>query len=411
MSPKPRYDVVIIGGCGHVGLPLGIALADAGLQVALYDIDAAKRKVVGAGRMPFRELGAEPLLQRVLGRTLHLADALEVVADARIILITIGTPVDEYLNPVLRPILTLVEQMSAHLRSGQCLILRSTVFPGTSKTLADLLQQRGLQVDVAYCPERIVQGHAIQELRTFPQIVSGCTEGAVAQAEALFGRLGVEVVRVTVQEAELTKLFSNAWRYIQFAIANQFYMIATEQGADYDRIFHAMTHHYSRGKDLPRPGFAAGPCLLKDTLQLAAFYDNQFQLGHAAMMVNEGLPNFIVKHLIHRLGVELQGTRVGILGMAFKAESDDIRDALSYKLAKVLRFHGAEVVCSDEYVKDPAFVSKEQLVASCPVIIIGVPHAAYRTLAVPAGVHVVDVWGTAPSAKATDAMPEHALSK
>jgi UDP-N-acetyl-D-mannosaminuronic acid dehydrogenase len=259
--------------------------------------------------------------------------------------------------------------------------------------LHEFLRGRGLDIHLAYCPERIVQGYAIRELRKLPQLISGFSDVGLRCAEELFRRLGVQTISVTVQEAELAKLFSNAWRYIQFAIANQFYMIATGQGADYDRIYHAMTCNYERAQDFPRPGFAAGPCLLKDTLQLAAFHGNNFQLGHAAMMVNEGLPNFLVNNLRQDLKLELAGLRVGILGMAFKADIDDIRDSLSYKLAKVLRFHGAEVSCSDEFVRDPVFVSKEQLVAACPVIIVGVPHSAYRELAVPPTTHLVDLWG------------------
>jgi len=173
-------------------------------------------------------------------------------------------------------------------------------------------------------------------------------------------------------------------------------MIAATHGADYDRIYHAMTSQYERAQDFPRPGFTAGPCLLKDTLQLAAFHGNTFQLGHAAMMVNEGLPNFLVQRLRQDLPQDLGDLRVGILGMAFKADIDDIRDSLSYKLAKILRFHGALVVCSDEFVTDPTFVSKEELVASCPVVIVGVPHSAYRKLAVPATTRLIDLWGVVP---------------
>jgi len=388
-----RYDVIIVGGFGHVGLPLGITLADGGFQVALYDIDQRKRPIIEAGHMPFLEHDAEPILKRVIGKTLHVVTNVSEVAQADVLLITVGTPIDEYLNPKLRPILNLAEQFSGYLRPGHCVILRSTVFPGTTNTLNEFLKQRGLHVHVAYCPERIVQGYAIRELRTLPQVISGFTEPAIECAERIFRRLGVETIVVSVQEAELVRLFTNAWRYIQFAIANQFYTLALEQGVDFERIYLAMTHNYKRGQDMPRPGFAAGPCLLKDTLQLAAFYENQFQLGHAAMMINEGLPNFIVKHLKTRLKLNLRGTRVGILGMAFKADSDDIRDSLSYKLAKILKFHGAQVICSDEYVKDPTFVTKEELIAACPVVVVGVPHTAYRDLAIPAETHFVDLWG------------------
>jgi UDP-N-acetyl-D-mannosaminuronic acid dehydrogenase len=393
MSGENGYDVNIIGGFGHVGLPLGIVLADVGLKVGLYDIDTNRRAIIRAGRMPFIEHDAEPLLNRVLGKTLFISESLSDVGQAAVVMITIGTPVDEYLNPKLRPMLDLAEQLSAHLRSGHCIILRSTVYPGTSHRLNEFFKSQGLEVHLAYCPERIVQGYAIRELRKLPQIISGFTDEAVRASDRLFRRLGVETVPVAVQEAEFAKLFSNAWRYIQFAITNQLYMMATEHGADFDRIYHAMTHRYERAQDFPRPGFAAGPCLLKDTLQLAAFYGNHFQLGHAAMMVNEGLPSFLVEYLRRDLQVKLANTRVGILGMAFKADIDDIRDSLSYKLAKILRFHGAVVSCSDEFVKDPSFITKEELVATCPVVIVGVPHSAYKELSVPDDSVLVDLWG------------------
>ena len=236
MSTDHQHDVIIIGGLGHVGLPLGIVLADTGLQVALYDIDKSKRAMLENGQMPFIEHDAEPMLRRVIGKTLQIVDSLHEVACSDVVIITIGTPVDEYLNPKTRLIIELAEQISAHLRPDHPLILRSTVYPGTSKTLYEFFKRRGLEVHLAYCPERIAQGYAIGELRKLPQIISGFTETASRYAERLFRRLGVEIIQVTVQEAELTKLFANAWRYIQFAITNQFYMIATEFGANYAQI-------------------------------------------------------------------------------------------------------------------------------------------------------------------------------
>ena len=197
-----------------------------------------------------------------------------------------------------------------------------------------------------------------------------------------------------IEEAELAKLFTNAWRYIQFAAANQFYMLANNAGVDFNRIRDAMVRGYGRAASLPTAGFAAGPCLLKDTMQLAALNTNGFWLGHAAMMVNEGLPGFIVESL--RQKYDLAGKHVGILGMAFKADVDDTRDSLSYKLGKLLRFHGALVGYSDEFAKDPTFVSKETLLRTSEVVVVGAPHSAYRTLVVPHGLDVVDVWDILP---------------
>lgn len=390
----PRYDIVIIGGFGHVGLPLGIVLADSGLQVALYDINAKMRPVIESGEMPFIEYGADPILKKVIGKSLHVRDDLAVVSESKIVLITIGTPVDEYLSPKTRPLFELADALVPHLHDGHSIILRSTVYPGTSTALHQHFAAKGLKVNLAYCPERIVQGYAIQELKTLPQIISGTSPEAITMAKELFEKMSVETIETETEEAELTKLYLNAWRYIQFAVGNQFYMMAQDRGLDYGRIYHAMTHHYDRG-DLPGPGFAAGPCLLKDTMQLAASYRNQFPLGNSAMMINEGLPAFVVDHLIKDNG-PIRGKKVGILGMAFKANIDDTRDSLSFKLLKLLRFHGAEVVCSDEFAPDASFVSKDDLISSCDIVIVGVPHKAYKELQVPAGKTVVDLWNVLP---------------
>ena len=392
MENNYQYDVCVIGGFGHVGLPLGVSFADAGLKVLLFDVADDVRSIIESGKMPFFEEGGDSLLQKVFGKTLFIAGNLDEVRNAKSVLITIGTPLDEYLNPNLNPIFNLGKQLVEHLRPGHHLILRSTVFPGTSRALNEFFSNQGLDVNLSYCPERIIQGKAIKEIRELTQIISGFTDFAIDQSEQLFSRLGVDTIHVTVSEAELTKLFANAWRYVQFAIANQFYMMAKENGADFEKIYHAMTYNYARSGDFPRPGFTAGPCLMKDTLQLAACYGNKFDIGYSAMRINEGLPNFIVEQLLRDRGSDLRNVRVGILGMAFKADIDDIRDSLSYKLAKILRFHGAIVVCSDEYVKDPMFVSKEKIVESCPIVIVAVPHSSYKGFDVPDSVHVIDLW-------------------
>jgi UDP-N-acetyl-D-mannosaminuronic acid dehydrogenase len=386
-----QYDVIIIGGYGHIGLPMGIVLADTDLQVGLYDIDKSKEPLISAGKMPFLEYDAEPILQRTIGKTLHLVGDISEVANAKTIVITIGTPLDEYLNPKLRPMFSLAESLLPHLHNDHHIILRSTVYPRTSERLYDFFCKHHLSVHLAFCPERIAQGYAIRELHKLPQIISGFTPEALHLSRTLFERLGQEIVEVEVLEAEMAKLFSNAWRYLQFSIANQFYMMAEENGVDFYRIHHAMTYGYERAQDFPRAGFAAGPCLLKDTMQLSAFHQNNFMLGHSAMLINEGLPAFIVNQLLEQY--DLKQETVGILGMAFKANVDDIRDSLSYKLGKLLRFHGANVLYTDEFAQDPTFISKEELVKRSSIVVVGVPHSNYRGLEIPEHVHLVDIWG------------------
>ena len=387
-----ELDVVVLGGGGHVGLPLSLAFAAAGLRVGIYDINQVTLDTIARGEMPFLEAGAEAVLAEVLasGRLVMSVDATMVRRTDQVVVV-IGTPVDEFLGPSMTVFERAVEQLAPHLRQGALVVLRSTVYPSTTAYVAQALHDRGLEVDVAFCPERIAEGHALEELHALPQIVGADSERAAERAEALFCRLTAHTIRTTAREAELAKLFTNTWRYMKFAVANQFFMIAHHAGVDYSNVLRAIREDYPRAADLPGPGFAAGPCLFKDAMQLSAFTSDHFPLGQAAMQVNEGLPAYIVAALERRYST-LKGLTVGILGMAFKAESDDTRASLSFKLRKLLSWAGATVVCTDPYVRDPRITDIDTVLSSSKVIILGVPHAAYKNLVI-GGRDVVDIWG------------------
>lgn len=385
-----KERIVVIGGAGHVGLPLSIALADASdsIDLTIYDINEEMVQYVRQGKMPFFEKGAEEKLRRVLGKNLSLTTEISCLREADIIIIVVGTPVDEHLNPHFNTFNALLNQSLPYLRSGQTVILRSTVFPGTTEKVNDFFQKRGIEMNVAFCPERIAEGKAMKELYSLPQIVSGCSKAATQKAKDIFSIIAGELVELAPLEAELAKLFTNSWRYIQFAAANQYYMLAEAAGKDFYKIYEAMTHNYPRLEGFPRAGFAAGPCLLKDTMQLSAFSGNQYFLGHSAMLVNEGLPNFIVKNLKEK--IDLPSAKVGILGMAFKAESDDPRSSLSYKLRKILNFEAEQVLCTDEYIQDESFQSLEEVLEQADVLIIGTPHSNYKNLKTEK--LLIDIW-------------------
>lgn len=390
-TPGSELDATIVGGCGHVGLPLGIALADRGLRVELFDIDEGAVERVNAGEMPFWEEGADKLLPRLVeeGRLRATTDRASVTR-AETVVVVIGTPVDDHLNPDIPAVSAAIEDLIGLLVPGQLLLLRSTLYPGVTAKVERKLSDSGIDVDVAFCPERIAEGMAMAELYELPQIVAARTDRAAERAEKLFRNLTSEIVRLEPEEAELAKLFTNAWRYIKFAAANQFFMIANDFGLDFERIRTALAHEYPRAADMPRAGFAAGPCLFKDTAQLAAFNNNNFQLGQAAMSINEGLPLYVISRLEQRF--DLSQLTVGLLGMAFKGESDDIRSSLSYKLKRILRFKAGAVLCSDPYVTvDPELVPLERVLEEADLVLVGAPHGQYRDLEV--GVPVVDIWG------------------
>jgi UDP-N-acetyl-D-mannosaminuronic acid dehydrogenase len=388
-GPFPR-DVVIIGGCGRVGLPLGVAFASRGLAVTLYDINADSVAVVNSGRLPFAEDGAgDPLVAAVDdGRLIATTDPASV-RTAEHIVVVVGTPVDEHLNPNLAAVPTAIERCVEHLQDGQVMILRSTVHPGVTAMTERLVARHGLAIDVAFCPERIAEGRAMSELFDLPQIVSARTERALIRAEKLFRVLTDEVVLLDPEEAELAKLFTNTWRYIKFAAANQFWMMANDFGLDFERIRYAITHDYPRAADMPGAGFAAGPCLFKDTMQLASFNNNNFVLGHSAMLINECLPLYLVSRLEARY--DLSVMTVGVLGMAFKGGSDDPRESLAYKLRKILMLKARDVLCSDPYVVDDRFVPTDHVLARSDLIVIAAPHPEYRGLVT--DTPVADIWG------------------
>jgi len=374
-----------------VGLPLSLAFAKAGWRVGIYDTNAKTLERIGAGEMPFLETGAEALLRELLptGR-LTLSAAPEIIEQTDRLAIVIGTPVDEFLHPSMTIFEETVDQIAPHLRPAALVVLRSTVYPGTTAYVAQQLRGRDVSVALAFCPERIAEGHALEELHSLPQIIGADDDVSAERAADMFRFLGAKTIRTSTKEAELAKLLTNTWRYMKFAVANQFFTIAHEAGVDYTNVLRAIKEDYPRAADLPSPGFAAGPCLFKDTMQLAAFTSDHFPLGQAAMQVNEGLPAYIVSALERRYG-GLGGKTVGILGMAFKAESDDIRASLSYKLRKLLTWAGATVLCTDPYVADDRLVPLDRVIAESDLLILGAPHRDYRGLRVD-GRDVVDVW-------------------
>jgi len=383
--------ICIIGGCGHVGIPLGLAFASRGFTVTLIDCNEESVNRISTGKLPFKEEHAEELLQAHIGKNLSATTDTSVAADQDVVVFVTGTPVDEHLNPRVADVLKVIASYLAYLSKDQLVILRSTIFPGVSQIVENLLTQALGSCKLAFCPERIVQGKGIDEIFNLPQIVSATSVHAEREAADLFSTIAKKIIHLSTTEAELAKLMTNSWRYLEFSIANQFYMIVEKQGLDFYKILNAMKDDYPRAKHFASAGLAAGPCLFKDTMQLSAFHSNEFFLGHSAMLVNEGLPNFLVEQLEKRMG-SLKGRKIGILGLAFKPDNDDIRESLSFKVKKLLELRMAAVLLSDVYVAGS--LPLERFMGEAEGIILGVPHQEYRSL-LPSCPYV-DCWGVWP---------------
>lgn len=380
--------IAVVGGCGHVGLPLAVSLAAAGAKVASFDIDPRAVKMVNEGEPPFFEKDLKEALGSVLGKSFSATLDPASISEAEILIMIVGTPLDVHLNPDPNAVVEALKEILPFMKDGQLLVLRSTVFPGVTRRVELLIEESKKKVKVSFCPERIVEGAAMHELKLLPQIIGARDEAAFKESESVFDLLGVTPVRTTPEEAELAKLFTNTWRYIKFAAANQFWMMATDANVDYEKVRSAIRFEYPRANDLPGAGFAAGPCLFKDTMQLAVFSGNGFPLGNAAMLVNEGQPNFIVEKLKSKYPLEKM--KIGILGMAFKGESDDARSSLAYKLKRILKFSAKNVLCTDPFVEDSTLLPIEKVLEGADLLIIGAPHKIYSEIK--SDKPIVDIW-------------------
>jgi UDP-N-acetyl-D-mannosaminuronic acid dehydrogenase len=336
------------------------------------------------------EGGAVALRKAIKNGNFKATTDPNIISDAFYVIVVIGTPVDEHLGPNPSTVIDAIKELSQYFNKEHLLILRSTIFPGVTGKVEKLLKAEFPGVKVCYCPERIVEGKALSEIYSIPQIIGARNQQIFEQASKVFEQIDVQSILTTPEEAELAKLYTNVYRYIKFGIANQFWMIANDFGIDYERVRLAIINNYPRAADLPKAGFAAGPCLFKDTMQLSAFSQKNFPLGHSAMMVNEGTPGYLISQIKKKY--PLANMKVGILGMAFKGDSDDIRSSLAFKLRKLLMFEAKEVLITDPFVSDSRLLPQTEVIEASDLLIIGAPHSVYRNVDFKDRI-VVDIWG------------------
>ena len=384
---KNIKNICIIGGCGHVGVPLGLALAKVGFTVTLIDINIDAVNTINAGKLPFLEEGAEEILKAHIGKNLFATEDIQKVREQDAVIFVTGTPVDEHHNPEIKAVLNVISSYLPLMNKEQLVILRSTMFPGTTELIRRLFVENWGEAHVAFCPERILQGKGIEEIFKLPQIIAAEDDSTYEAAFSIFTKFNTKIIRLSNREAELVKLITNTWRYLEFAAANAFYMMVENDGINFYRVYDAITDDYPRAKNFPKAGLSAGPCLFKDTMQLSAFYQNNFFLGQSAMLVNEGLPNFLVNQLEKKMGT-LSGKNIALLGMTFKANNDDTRESLSFKIKKLLEFEMAHVMAHDPYI--PSSPLLEGVISKADGIILGAPHREYKDIT--PKVPFVDCW-------------------
>ena len=384
-----KNNISIIGGTGHVGLPLGLAFSKRKFKVELIDINKKNIDRVNRGILPFIEKEGKKLLKQSLKKKNIIAtNDLSSIRSSKFIIICIGTPIKKNLKPEIKNFLKFFRKLKNYLSRDQIIIIRSSVFPGICNKVYEILKSKNS--NISYCPERIVQGKSLIELPKLPQIVSAFNKKAENQSAILFKNITRKIIFSSILEAELIKLFSNAYRYINFSITNDFYKICKSFNINYENLRKKMIDGYERNTAIPKAGFSAGPCLLKDTMQLASFTKTKFDLGYAAMEINQKLPIFLIKELEKK--VNLKKEIIGIMGLSFKADVDDIRDSLSIELINYLKKRNLNFLYNDPYYKDPDNSDLKHLIKKSSIIIIATPHKVYKKVKIPRKKKIVDIW-------------------
>jgi len=396
------HDVCIVG-LGYVGLTLAVAMADAGFQVHGVEISDAVLRALSEGRAHFLEAGLDArLAEQIRTGRFTFGRRLDDSVAARAYIVTVGTPVDDDKKVRIDSMRAVIADIGRVLRDGDIVILRSTVLVGTTRDIAKpALDATGRRYDLAFCPERTLEGKALAELRSLPQIVGGIDAASTSRAAQLFSRLTPTIVRVNDPEtAELVKLVSNVQRDYIFAFANEVAAMCDALGLSAAEVIASGNLDYPRA-NLPVPGPVGGPCLEKDPYILAESLERVAfvpALAIAARRWNEELPQRTVATVAEAFArrSDTPPARIGLAGLAFKGrpETDDMRGTLAIPLVRHLReaFPAARLVGWDPAAGPEAIAaldiepvaSLDEIFKDTSILIIQNNHECFARMDLPA---------------------------
>lgn len=380
-----KNATICVLGLGRVGLPLATVFTNCGFKVIGIDIDKDRLDSIKNSKCPFYD----PALQENLAsannlKNLVVSDDLTKLGDSiDVILVTVGTPNTRDNSVDYSQVYTALTEICKINLKGKMIIMRSTMPPKTTSDIVipflenETHMKCGDEFALAVCPERILEGQAIKELHDIPEIIGGVNEISNQIATELFRIINPKkgISYTTPTGAELAKLFTNIYRYISFALANEFAVWSEIYGVDASEIIKIANFNYERS-NIPKPGFAGGPCLSKD----GTFLDNNTTFSSivsAAWKLNESIPQHIINNIKKKTGL-LFNKKIAVLGLSFKGGSDDLRNSPSVKLVEMLKANGANVVVHDPYIKNTTPLS--EALNSANIIILATNHSEFKTI-------------------------------
>jgi UDP-N-acetyl-D-mannosaminuronic acid dehydrogenase len=339
-----KYKVAVIGGAGHIGLPLSCYISSYENDVLIVDTNNENLEKIRSNKTPFKDDGLEEYIKIANRNNLKLSNNIELITDYELVIVALGTSSSQGTTEIFE---SLMESVLENISKNSKIILRSTVTLNTiEKTLRNtMFKEKAIQL--AYCPERIAEGASFEEIKKLPQII-GINDGQSHYFELFFKSLGIKSTITNFKNAAFLKLFTNAYRYAEFSTVNNFYNIAVRNEINYDEIIELASLNYPRLQNMPSKGFVGGPCLIKDTETFKKEYDYENQLLANFQNTNLTFMNNILK-LCNKSFPEKKLIQ---LGLTFKPNSDDLRDSLSLQLYFNLLKEGFEIYPVDDNV-DP----------------------------------------------------------
>jgi UDP-N-acetyl-D-glucosamine dehydrogenase len=393
---------VAVIGLGYVGLPLAMVFAEAGTEVVGVEAVAERCDEVNAGRSYIQDVTSEALKKMVDKGLIHATTDYAATEDCDADIICLPTPLSANREPDLRLVKDATEKLAGHLRRGQLVTLESTTYPGTTRDeLAPILEAgsglvAGVDFHLAFSPERVDPGRTDYTTKSTPKVVGGLTPACTARALEVYGPALDHVVPVSTPEvAEMSKLLENIFRSVNIALMNELAMLCDRMKVDvWEVIDAAATKPFGFMKFQPGPGLG-GHCIPIDPFYLswkAREFDFWTEFIELAGKVNENMPYFCVEKLHRALNTRqksLNGARLLVLGVAYKADIDDLRESPALKVIRLLRAHGADVDYHDPYCAelpelDLKSVDLEEYrrIAGYDAVVIVTAHSAldYRTI-------------------------------
>lgn len=385
---KKYKGTVVVVGLGYVGLPLACLASEKGYRVLGLDLSKNKIDLINKKISPIKDHKLSRWLKSV---EIEATDDPRVIKKAKIIIICVPTPIDQFNNPDLKPVQGAAKTIARNLTKGQLVILESTVNPGVCEevVLPILLQsgkKAGRDFFLAHCPERINPGDKKWYVRNIPRVVGGYSLNCLKKAVSFYRSILESEVRPmkSLKEAEATKILENSFRDINIAFINEIAQSFEKLGIDVlDVINGAKTKPFAFMAHYPSCGIG-GHCIPVDPYYLIekakqVGFDHKFL--KLAREINNGMPKYTVNQLsqaLNSLGKAVKGTKIGLLGLAYKADVDDIRESPSLKIIKILNELGANLEIYDPYFPDKSMVKNlEEILAKCEVLLVATNHQEF----------------------------------